>query len=253
METDTQTLTKAERKALKKQQKQSDQERERRRQTLKKLMWYVVVVGAAVLIGYGIYNTIVPVPENEKHKPIDKISAGDWVRGNPQAPVLIIEYSDFQCPSCAMVSPVMDEVLKAYPTQVALVYRHFPLKQVHLQAELAAQAAEAAGTQGKFWEMHDLLFQNQTQWAENRGAKQKFGEYAKGLGLNIGQFNQDINSKEIRGLVKADYLSGLEQSLSSTPSFFINGEPLIKPEGFTGYKQEIDRLLQQATGSALPR
>lgn len=253
METDTQTLTKAERKALKKQQKQSNQERERRRQMLNRLVRYMIVAGVAALIAYGIYNSIVPVPENEKHKPVDKIATGDWVRGNPQAPVLIIEYSDFQCPSCAKISPVMDDVLKAYPNQVALVYRHFPLKQVHLQAELAAQAAEAAGKQGKFWEMHDLLFQNQTQWAENRGAKAKFGEYAKGLGLSLGQFNQDINSKEVRGLVKADYLSGLEQSLSSTPSFFINGEPLIKPEGLAGFKEEIDRLLRQATGSALPR
>jgi protein-disulfide isomerase len=244
-------LTKAERKELKKQQKQLTLAQESRKKLVTKIGWYIGLLAIIAIIAYLIFQSMVPIPQNEQHKPIDKVAPGDQVKGNPQAPVLIVEYSDFQCPSCARVAPILDEVLKTYPpNQVALVYRYFPLQEIHAQANLSAQAAEAAGKQAKFWEMHDLLFQNQTKWAENLGAMGIFMGYAQQLGLNVDQFKRDINSKPVRGTVKADYISALENALSSTPSFFINGELTVSPQTATDFKQVIDQKLQIATESA---
>ena len=250
METDEHPLTKAERKAIKKQQKQEGKQRERQRQILWRIGKYLGLLVGLVVIGWAIYNGIVPIPEKEKNKPIDQIMADDWVRGNRQALVKIVEYSDFQCPSCARITPILDEVLKSYPTQVGLAYRHFPLKGVHMQADLAAQAAEAAGKQGKFWEMHDLLFKNQSEWAQNRSAQGLFEQYARDLGLQMDQFKRDLKSREVRGAVQADYMSGLEHNLSSTPSFFINGELVLTAKETDAFKQIIDQKLIEATTAA---
>ena len=243
-------LTKAERKELKRQQKHTAENQELKKQKKKKLGTYLLIAAAAALAGWWIFQSIIPIPPGEEKLPVDRIAASDWVSGNPKAPVVIVEYSDFQCPACKKYAPITNEILKAYPDQVAVVYRHFPLKQLHLQAELAAQAAEAAGNQGKFWLMHDLLFDRQEEWADNNGAKGKFIAYAQELGLDVNQFKIDLVSKETKGHVKADYLSGLENALSSTPSFFINGELVVNPEGLAGFQQAIDLKLQAATGSA---
>jgi len=247
METEEHPLTKAERKATK---KQAHRTKEQRAQMIKAGIKYALSVVVVMAVGYWIYNGIVPIPENEKNKPIDQIGAEDWVKGDRQALVKIVEYSDFQCPSCARVVPVLDEVLKGYPTQVGLAYRHFPLKGIHVQADLAAQVAEAAGKQGKFWEMHDLLFKNQTEWAQNRSAQRIFEQYAQDLGLQMDQFKRDLKSKEVRGLVKADYMSALEHNLSSTPSFFINGELVLSINDSSALKQIIDQKLIEATTAA---
>jgi protein-disulfide isomerase len=191
----------------------------------------------------------VPVSQSEKNKPVDSFTPGDWVTGEATASVKLIEYSDFQCPSCAKASGMLTELLKQDAGKIALVYRNFPLREIHPQANLAAQAAEAAGKQGKFWEMHDKLFESQISWAENRGAKDIFVSYAKDLGLDLNQFKKDLNAKEVRGLVQADYLSGLEQGISSTPTFFVNGKMMPNPGSITEFAKLIDLSLEEATAS----
>jgi len=108
-----------------------------------------------------------------------------------------------------------------------------------LQAELAAQAAEAAGKQGKFWEMHDILFKNQSNWAESPKAKSQFIDYAEEIGLDVSKFKNDLGSKEVRGYVKADLLSGLSLRLNSTPSFYINGERISNPPSPQAFEELI--------------
>lgn len=247
--TDETPLTKAERKALKKEQKRLQRAQENQQKTVKKVVVTALIGIAVIFFGYFLWQSIVSIPKDEQNKAIDKVLQTDWYKGNKDAPVVIIEYSDFQCPACKAYQPVMEEVLAAYPDTVVLAYRHFPLKQVHLQAEKAAYAAEAAGKQGKFWEMHDLLFQNQETWAENRATKQIFSDYATNLNLNMDQFKRDVRSKEVKALVKADYMSGLQNAINSTPTFYINGERVVNPQGLDEFKKIIDPILINATAS----
>jgi protein-disulfide isomerase len=184
-----------------------------------------------------------------KQWPVAEATDKDWVKGNPDAEVVIVEYADLQCPACKLYSSVMSDLAVKYASEAAFVYRHFPLKQIHLQAVTAAHAAEAAGLQGKFWEMHDKLFETQELWSNNRGAKNMFADYAGELGLDVERFKRDMNSKEVRAKVEAHYLNGLENRLNSTPSFFINGERIENPQGLEAFSQLIDQKLIEATAS----
>ncbi|OGV96028.1 hypothetical protein A2W24_02980 [Microgenomates group bacterium RBG_16_45_19] len=182
-------------------------------------------------------------------KPVNQVLETDWYQGNKAAAVVIVEYSDFQCPACRLYSPLIEQLTQLYPDQLAVVYRHFPLKEIHPRANLAAQAAEAAGKQGKFWEMNHLLFERQEEWAESGQASKIMMGYAQELGLNSDQFKQDLNSKAVKGLVKADYLSALANRLNGTPSFFVNGSRIENPQGLAAFQAVLEPLLP-ATDSA---
>ena len=104
---------------------------------------------------------------------------------------VLIEYSDFQCPACKAYYPVVSKIADELGTKVQVVYRNYPLSQLHKNARTAASAAEAAGKQGKFWEMHDVLFINQEKWSESKDVKRDFSAYAKAIGLSVEQFTQD--------------------------------------------------------------
>lgn len=243
-------LTKAERKALRKQEKLAQKESMNRKKVLAKVGWAMAGIMVVSLLFFWGFNRYVPIPESEKNQPVNQVMASDWILGNSNAPVMVLEYSDFQCPACKLYSPLIRQMSQEYGDKVAIVYRHFPLKQIHMQAELAAQAAEAAGKQGKFWEMNEKLFASQGDWAEKRKAKAIFIGYAKELGLDEAQFKKDLTSKEVRALVKADYMSGLQNRLNSTPSFFVNGERMATPQGEAAFREILDLKLREATAGA---
>ena len=167
----------------------------------------------------------------------------DHLRGLDSAGVTIIEYSDFQCPYCKVAAPVMEQLLAAYPDDVRLVYRNFPLRRNHLQAQIAAQAAEAAGAQGKFYEMHDLLFDRQEEWSGNVAARKGFIGYAQELGLNVEQFKADMDSGAVKNKIDADYASSVAAGVQGTPSFFMNGQRLVNPQGYDWFVQAINAEL----------
>jgi cyclophilin family peptidyl-prolyl cis-trans isomerase/protein-disulfide isomerase len=158
------------------------------------------------------------------------VTAGDWVRGPSDASITFLEYSDFQCPYCAKLAPVLDQLLKAFPTELRIVYRHFPLGQ-HDKAVLAAQAAEAAGLQGKFWEMHDLLFSHQSDWQGQTLAQ--FEAYlesmAYSLGLKADQFTSDLKSSAVAQKVQASGAEANRLGLTGTPTLIINGKQYTGP------------------------
>lgn len=147
-----------------------------------------------------------------------QIVEGDHVRGSPDADIVIIEYGDFQCPYCARAHPTLAGLQKQYGQRIALVYRHMPLG-MHPYAEPAAEAAEAAGAQGKFWEMHDSLFEHQAQMAPAQ-----LPLLAQGMGLDAARFDQDMSTRKFRERVQAQAGEAKALGASSTPSFFINGE-----------------------------
>lgn len=156
------------------------------------------------------------------------VSTASWinVQGLPTAKVQITEYADFQCPACAYMHGFLKDIKQKYPNDVSLTFKNFPLTQIHQNALYGAKAAEAAGKQGKFFEMHDMLFEKQGEWSTGTptNAKTKVEGYAQTLGLDIAKLNIDINSKEIADKIKSDLNEGKKAKITGTPTIFINGE-----------------------------
>lgn len=167
----------------------------------------------------------------------------DWVRGDINAKVTLVEYADFQCPACAIYYPVLKQLEEKFGSQIAFVYRYFPLTQIHQNAELSAISAEAAGKQGKFWEMHDKLFENQTTWATAAKARDIFIGYAKDLGLDENKFKDGLDSKEIRDKIYAEYNEGSSIGVNSTPTFFMNGKMIPSPRSYEEFEKVISDKL----------
>jgi protein-disulfide isomerase len=145
------------------------------------------------------------------------------LRGRADAPVLIEEYGDFQCPPCGFFHPILKRLEGEYPTQLRVAFHHFPLRNMHKHADAAARAAEAAALQGKFWQMHDMLFEKQKEWNEAANARTIFIGYARTLGLDVQKFSQDIDSMTISNRVMNDENGGTARGVTGTPTVFLNG------------------------------
>lgn len=168
----------------------------------------------------------------------------DWFEGGKDASVVLVEYSDFQCPACAAYFPVMKGLQEAFGDKLKIVYRNYPLSSLHPNAQLAAQAAEAAGIQGKFFVMHDLLFGNQKTWSTEADPTNTFIGYATSMGLDIEKFKTDLTSDETFRAVRDDIRSGDASNVDSTPTFFLNGVQIEKnPQGLEPFKALIDAAL----------
>ncbi len=170
------------------------------------------------------------------------VQPNDWVQGDAAAPLRLIEYSDFQCPACAAYFPLIKQLKREMGAQLAVVYRHFPLAQ-HKHAQLAAQAAEAAGNQGKFWEMHDLLFDGQRSWEGVSDATEAFIGYAKQLSLDDARFAADLKAAETVKKVKDDRDTGFSLNVQGTPAFYLNGRKLTNPTNYDDFKQTLQKIL----------
>jgi protein-disulfide isomerase len=142
----------------------------------------------------------------------------DHTRGSNEAPLIIVEYGDYQCPYCAQAHLVVEEILNSFGTALRFVFRNFPLVDVHPYAEAAAEMAEAAGFQGKFWEMHNALFENQSDLRDT-----SLVHYAQGIGLDTSQVQTDLTSGRPRERVEADFEGGIRSGSNGTPTFFVNG------------------------------
>lgn len=147
-----------------------------------------------------------------------QVTPRDNIQGSPEAVITLVEYGDYQCPHCGHAYPIVKELQEAFKDQLKLVFRNFPLRNIHPLAESAAIAAEAAGRQDRYWEMHDLIFERQRDMHGN-----SFREFAQELGLDLEQFEKDSNDKEIIEKVESDFESGILSGVNGTPTFFING------------------------------
>ncbi len=146
------------------------------------------------------------------------VSIRDHAEGPAEAPLTLVEYGDYQCPYCGAAYPVVKRLQKRLGKKLRFVFRNFPLTQSHPYALIAAEAAEAAALQGKFWEMHDLLFEQQTLLKP-----EIISVWAKRIGLNIEQFGDDIKGGIVEKRIKEDRQSGIRSGVNGTPTFFING------------------------------
>jgi protein-disulfide isomerase len=147
------------------------------------------------------------------------VSADDHIQGPPEAPVILVEYGDYECPYCGAAYPLVKTIVKRLGPKLRFVFRNMPLNQMHPNAELAAEAAEAAGAQGKFWEMHDALYEHQAELGP-----QLVRRLARRLQLDAPKFEDDLVSRKFRDHVKRDFMSGVRSGVAGTPTFFINGE-----------------------------
>jgi protein-disulfide isomerase len=150
----------------------------------------------------------------------------DHVFGKSDSKVVLVEYGDYQCPGCGGAYPTIKQVTEKYKGQVAFVFRNFPLVSLHPNARAAAAAAEAAGLQGKYWEMHDMLYENQSSW-QNLSSSERidfFAGYAKDLGLNEATFKTDLSSDKVNQKISYDQAIGKKAGVNATPTFYLNGK-----------------------------
>lgn len=165
--------------------------------------------------------------------------------GSPTATVTVEEFADFQCPTCATKHPIAKEIINAYGSRIKFIYRNFPL-QMHDKAYDAAVASEAAGLQGKFWDMQNQLFTNQTSWTTSTNFRGVLEEYAQKIGLDVEKFKNDMAGLQAKTRVDKDMERGRSIRVNSTPSFFINGKPVtLEQMTVEGFKMMIDAELQK--------
>ncbi|MGQ4809738.1 hypothetical protein NKDENANG_03165 [Candidatus Entotheonellaceae bacterium PAL068K] len=171
---------------------------------------------------------------------IDVDADDDPFIGPAQAPVTLIEFSDFQCPHCRRVQPTLKRLLHEYEGMIKLVFRDFPLRNIHPQAQKAAEAAQCAAEQEQFWPYHDKLF------ATSSLAVQDLKQYAQELGLDTERFGTCLDSDRYAREVEDDFQDGLKVGVNSTPSFFVNGQPVRGAIGYDRFQALIDAALEQA-------
>ena len=146
--------------------------------------------------------------------------------GRESAPLVLEEFGDYQCPPCGNFYPEVEKLRTEYGDRLRIVFRQFPLTQAHANAMIAAHAAEAAGQQGKFWEMHDQLFRNQREWSKTGDPRPTFETYARAIGLDVQRFTRDMGGAAVDARVVADHERGKSLGVTSTPTFFLNGREL---------------------------
>lgn len=188
------------------------------------LPFLIVVAVALITIGTGValYRSHqLPTPTAAK----DSVDTGLHVRGDGKALITLEEFGDFECPPCAKMSEALHQLEKEYHGKLRIIFRHFPLAN-HPHAREAAQAAEAAHLQGKFWEMHDLLYQKQGQWSKGGDAAALFPLFAGELGLDVERFKKDMANPEIAARVTADHEQGKSRGVTATPTIFVNNTAL---------------------------
>jgi protein-disulfide isomerase len=225
-------LSLKERRDLKHQEKlerRESRDKAASRETIQRaLLWLfvVIILGLAIFAMVKLVNAPASTTKGITADVLSSISPkDDWIRDNAQASTTITEFADFQCPACKAFETILTQVHKQYGNNIRFVYKYFPLGQ-HINAVPAAQAAEAAGRQGAFWQMHDMLYANQTTWEASTDPESIFVGYAGKLGLNITQFKKDFSDPAVAKKISADYDLGISFGVNATPTFFVDNNML---------------------------
>jgi protein-disulfide isomerase len=206
--------------------------------------WVIVGILTVVLFGGAIwYSNVSSKQSNEG------VTVTDHVTGDPNAAVTLTEYSDFQCPACGAFYPVLKEVLTKYGDKIRFEYKHYPLP-MHPYAPQAAMAAEAAGQQGKFFEMADKLFMNQKVWTESPTPQSFFVQYAGELGLDQKKFATQMNASVLRDHINANKDEASKMGLTGTPTFFLNGQKM-EIASYEDFVKQVAAAVDPAAAAAL--
>jgi protein-disulfide isomerase len=205
----------------------------------------LIMLGFVVILGAGLaaLNFYTRPPQPPEPKPVEiKLSemlvAGRPEKGNPNAKVVVVEFSDMQCPSCRRGNDTVEQLMLQYEGKIRVIFRHYPL-DIHPKARLFAQAAEAAHRQGKFWEMQNLIFNEQD------ANEKRLEEFARSLGLSMEQFRKDMKSKEVQDAILNDIASARRYGVTSTPTYFLFvGEKGQMIQGHLNLAAEMQKVME---------
>jgi protein-disulfide isomerase len=213
----------------------------------------VAVIAAVVLMSRPSASNSTPAQTASpgqaptQRQPPQPGASNPYTRGNASSRVTLEEFSDFQCPACGGLEPGLRRVMKDYDDRVRFVFRNYPLT-MHKYAFLAARAAESAGLQGKFWEMHDLIYDNQKEWSEAMEPRVQFDSYATRLGLDVQRFKADMERPDLADRIKTDMLRGNSLNVKGTPTVYLNGRELVPGRLVT--EEDLRRELEAALSEA---
>ena len=219
-------------------------------------MWFIIGFIAFVVVGLLILGAVSGGPSSTTPPAgfvattAPAIISTDWTLGSSTAPISLIEYGDYECPACGAYYPLVKQLLAAEGNKIYFVFRNFPLYTIHPDAGIAAEAAEAAGLQGQFWAMHDLLYTNQTTWsavAASDTVSEYFNGYASSLGLNVAKFDSDMNSAQVNNKIANDVAGGTAAQIDHTPTFFINLQQIPNPTSYADFQAVIDAAIASST------
>lgn len=215
---------------------------------------FLAILGVIILGFVGFL--IIDKKESTDTNSSDSITAGvsNHSIGNSSKNITLTEYADFQCPACGGFYPIVRQVHEKYADQIVFTFRNFPLDSIHPNARAAHRAAEAAGRQGKFFEMHNLIYENQQSWSNSSNIKALLEEYARQLELDIEKYNSDFISEEVNGIINADIKEGQNRGVNATPTFFLNDTQLNSNEllSVEQFSEIIDAEIAKSTASQSP-
>ncbi|HVZ11390.1 MAG TPA: thioredoxin domain-containing protein [Candidatus Paceibacterota bacterium] len=197
----------------------------------------MILILGAVVFGVMRFSN----PDSLKLSLSEPILNTDHTTGDQSSKAVLVEYGDYQCPACGAYYPLLKQLIAEYGDRLLFVFRNYPLPQ-HGNAIPAAYAAEAAAKQGKFWEMHDMLYEHQNDWADSSSAEDMFVAYAQSLKLDANQFKKDVDASDVSDKVSHDLQTGTASGISATPTFFLNSSQ-IQPQSYDEFKQLIDAAL----------
>lgn len=241
---ENQKLTKQQKRILRLKKKAEEKSLMARKLFIKKHKNKILLFIFLFLISFGFYNLAKTpsssIVDNNYFLP----QPNDWIKGADEAKIILIEYLDFQCPACAIYHPIVQKIYEEYKDKIKFIIRHFPLTQIHRNAYLASQAAEAAGRQNKFWEYADILFKNQKEWENKFNAQDLFIKYAEEINLDVNKFKIDIKDNTIKEKIEWDIKSGNRLLVDATPTFFLKNKK-IQPRSYEEFKILIDDALNQ--------
>lgn len=216
-------MSKREEQRKRKEEKQrAAKQREQTKQLVLKVGMFVVAPVLLLLVLYTLFS------QGPTYSPVE-IAENDHIRGRASNPVSIVVYADFQCPACATEHDNMTQVWPQIRDKAFLVFRHFPITTTHPHSWTASLYAEAAGKQGRFWEMHDFLFATQSIWSTLPDVEDEFDAYALELNLDLDQLHADIESEDVIAKVRNDQRGGNASGVRGTPAVFINGRQIARP------------------------
>jgi protein-disulfide isomerase len=210
--------------------------------------WLLAIVAILIVAGIVAWFAFFSVPSPP---PVvdPELADNGHATGNPDAIVTVVTFSDFQCPACAAAFPAAEQVIQKYQGRIRFVYRHFPLISIHPFSVSAAEASECASKQGKFWEMHDSLFQQNLVWTNTIDlvqARQNIRGIAQQIGLELNSYDSCLSGHAGLAQVQKDVEDGIRFGVNATPTFFINGKKIAGALSFDAFSSEIDAALADA-------
>lgn len=212
-----------------------------------KRFWGILAV--IVLVFGGIFFFAGGDKANAPSGSASGSTATNHTYGEGKSGVRLVEYGDFQCPACAQFYPVVKQLKETYKDDIVFQFRHYPLYQLHPNAIAASRAAEAASLQDKFWEMHDLLYENQQSWSNGSNPQREFEQYASQLGLNVEKFKSDYRSTAVNNSVQADMKEGDKLKVTATPTFILDGKKIENPGSPEAFSKLIEDAIKAKGGS----